>query len=95
MVDAFEANPSESVFQRTGQNTRKLDERHSEVLRGVPGQSRPGAKRQRRVRDSKVVESDPAASPHRQVRGVAEAPTEPQPDGQRQPADDGQRRTRS
>jgi len=78
-----------------GPHTRELDERHSEVLRGVPCQSRPGVKRQPRVRDGQVVESDPAASPHGQVRGVAEAPTEPQPDGQRQPADDGQRRTRS
>jgi hypothetical protein len=85
VLDPLQANALERGVQRAPQQTRELDQRHSEVLRGMPGETRAGGQWQRGIGAREVVERDLPASTQRRVRDVAEASPQPEADGQRQP----------
>jgi hypothetical protein len=53
----------------------------------MPGKTRAGARWQRGIGAREVVERDSPAATQRRVRDVAEAPPQPEADGQRQPTD--------
>jgi len=94
MLHALQPDALERGVERSRQQSRQLDQRHAEMLGGTAGQACPLVRGQRRVRAGEVVEGEPASTAQRHVAGVAEAPTEPQAERQREPSDRGDERGR-